>query len=39
MFPQANRDPLPSKAPGKGQKPRNEQEILFPFLLEHEREE
>lgn len=39
MFPQANRDQLPSKSLRKGQKPRKEQEILFPFLPKHEIEE
>lgn len=41
MFSQANRDQtlLPSKTLRKGQKPRKEQEILFPFLPKHEIEE
>lgn len=41
MSPQANRDQtlLPSKILGKWQKPRKEQEILFPFLPKHEMEE
>lgn len=41
MFPQINRDQtlFPSKTLGKWQKPRNEQEILFPFFPKHEMEE